>query len=49
LWQRAGESGKDKALSDFTGAIRTGSKDDQFSFYLLPEIYTACGAEPEKP
>ena len=27
----------------------SGSKDDQFSFYLLPEIYTACGAEPEKP
>lgn len=20
---------------------------DQFSFYLLPEVYTACGAEPE--
>jgi tetratricopeptide (TPR) repeat protein len=30
LWQSTGEAGKVKAIADFDGAVRTGSKSDQF-------------------
>src|SRR6202022_132423 len=30
LWQSTGEAGRAKSIADFDGAIRTGSRDDQF-------------------